>query len=86
MIKNLLANADAGDTGSIARLERSPGEEMATHSRIFTKKFHGQKSLVNYSPWGCKQLDTTEQLNSKESNTGIEMNLPSSHSIVKCSK
>ena len=23
-------------------------------------KFHGQKSLVGYSPWGCKELDTAE--------------------------
>ena len=21
---------------------------------------HGQRSLVSYSPWGCKELDTTE--------------------------
>ena len=21
---------------------------------------HGQSSLVGYSPWGCKELDTTE--------------------------
>ena len=26
-------------------------------------KFHGQRSLVDYSPWGCKDLDMTEQLN-----------------------
>ena len=25
-------------------------------------KFHGQRSLVGYSPWGHKELDTTEQL------------------------
>ena len=25
-------------------------------------KFHGQRSLVGYSPWGCKELDMTEQL------------------------
>ena len=25
-------------------------------------KFHGWGSLVGYSPWGCKELDTTEQL------------------------
>ena len=25
-------------------------------------KSHGQKSLVGYSPWGCKELDTTERL------------------------
>ena len=24
--------------------------------------FHGQRSLVGYSPWGCKELDMTEQL------------------------
>ena len=23
---------------------------------------HGQTSLAGYSPWGCRQLDTTEQL------------------------
>ena len=25
-------------------------------------EFHGQRSLVGYSPWGCKELDTTEPL------------------------
>ena len=25
-------------------------------------KSHGQSSLVGYSPWGCKELDTTERL------------------------
>ena len=25
-------------------------------------KSHGQRSLVGYSPWGRKELDTTEQL------------------------
>ena len=25
-------------------------------------EFHGQRSLVGYSPWGCKELDMTEQL------------------------
>ena len=26
-------------------------------------KVQGQRSLAGYSPWGCKQSDTTEQLN-----------------------
>ena len=26
------------------------------------RKSHGQKSLVGYSPWGCKESDTTERL------------------------
>ena len=25
-------------------------------------KFHGQRSQVSYSSWGCKELDMTEQL------------------------
>ena len=25
-------------------------------------KFHGQRSLVGYCPWGRKELDMTEQL------------------------
>ena len=25
-------------------------------------KSHGWRSLVGYSPWGCKELDVTEQL------------------------
>ena len=25
-------------------------------------KTHGQRSLVGYSPWGCEESDTTEQL------------------------
>ena len=28
-----------------------------------------QGSLVCYSPWGCKELDTTEQLNNKMQNS-----------------
>ena len=25
-------------------------------------EFHGQRSLAGYSPWGCKESDTTEPL------------------------
>ena len=25
-------------------------------------KFHGRRSIVGYSPWGCKESDTTERL------------------------
>ena len=42
-------------------------KEMATHSSILLPgKSHGQKSLVGYSPWGCKRvghslaMETTE--------------------------
>ena len=35
-------------------------KEMAIPSVFLTGKFHGQRSLVGYSPWGCKEFDTTE--------------------------
>ena len=38
-------------------------KEMATQSPIFLPgKFHEQISLAGYSPWGRKELDTSEQL------------------------
>ena len=36
-------------------------KEMATHSRIIAWKIPLQRSLVGYSPWGCKESDTTER-------------------------
>ena len=35
---------------------------MATHSVPLPGKSHGWKSLVDYSPWGHKELDRTERL------------------------
>ena len=35
-------------------------QEMATHSNIpifLPKKFHEQRSLAGYSPWGCKEQE-----------------------------
>ena len=35
----------------------------ATHSGILAWRIiHGQRSLVGYSPWGCKESDKTERL------------------------
>ena len=33
---------------------------MATHSSVLAWKFHGQRSLAGYSPWGHKESDMTE--------------------------
>ena len=35
---------------------------MATHSSNLPGKSHGQRNLVGYSPWDCKELDMTERL------------------------
>ena len=37
-------------------------KEMVTHSSTLAWRIHGWRSLVGYSPWGSKELDTTEQL------------------------
>ena len=36
-------------------------EDMATHSKYSClENLHGQRSLVGYTPWGCKESDMTE--------------------------
>ena len=30
---------------------------MATHSSVFARRIHGQRSLAGYSPWGHKASD-----------------------------
>ena len=63
VIKNLPANAgDTGDVGSILGWEDPLEEGMATHSSILPGESHGQRSLVGYSPWACKESDMTERL------------------------
>ena len=35
-------------------------KEMATTPVFLAGKFHAQRSVTGYSPWGLKELDTTE--------------------------
>ena len=35
-------------------------KEVATYSSILARKSHEQRSLAGYSPWGCKDSNTTE--------------------------
>ena len=37
-------------------------KDTATHSSILAGESNGERSLVGYSPWGLKELDTTELL------------------------
>ena len=49
------------ETGVQSLCQEDPLDKgMATHSSILARKFHGQRSLVGYSPCGCKESDTTE--------------------------
>ena len=59
MVRNPPANAgDARDAGSI--LWRKNGNPV-----FLPGKSHGQRSQAGYSPWGCKELDTTDKLHMK---------------------
>ena len=52
---------NAGDLGSIPGLRRSPWRREWQPTPVFLPgKFHGQRNLAGYSPWGCKESDTTE--------------------------
>ena len=54
------------DLGSIPGLGRSPGGGHGNPFQYFCLgNPHGQRSLTGYNPWGCKELDTTEQLSTK---------------------
>ena len=60
---------DARDPGLISRLGRS-GVEMALPSVFLSGKFYGQRSLVGYSPWGCKESGTPEHQSTREAYKG----------------
>jgi len=51
---------NAGDPGLMPGSGRSPGERNIP--AFLPGEFHGQRSLMGYSPWGHKESDTTEQL------------------------
>ena len=54
---------NAGDMGSIPGLGRFPWRrEQLLTPVLWPGEFHGQRSLAGYSPWGCKESDTTEWL------------------------
>ena len=60
MVKNLPAMA--GDLGLISGSGRPPGEGNGNPPAFLPGKSHGQRSLAGYSPWGRKELDTTDRL------------------------
>ena len=61
VVKNPLANAgDTRDVGSVAGLGKPPGVGNGNPLQFLPGKFHGQRSLVDYSLWNCKGSDLTE--------------------------
>ena len=64
--------ASAGDIGSIPGLGRSPEVGHGNPLQYAClENPHGQRRLAGYSPWGCKELDTAEQLITQHSNESV---------------
>ena len=52
---------------------RSPGVGNGNPLPVFLPgKFHGQRILVGYSPWTCKELDTTEHTHAIKVMVGVD--------------
>ena len=64
VVKNLPANAgDIRDADLIPGSGRSPGGGNGNPFQYpCLEKSHGQRSLAGYNPWGCKELDATEDI------------------------
>ena len=55
------SSRNAGDSALIPGSERSPEGGHGNPLPVFLPgESHGQRNLVGYSPWGCKESDTTE--------------------------
>ena len=63
---------NAGDLGSIPGLGRSPGRQRGNpHQYSCLENPHGQRSLVGYSPQGCKESDMTEATKHNKTSMGF---------------
>ena len=63
VVKNLPANAgNTRGAGLILGWDNPLEKGMATHSSVLTWRIPWMEEPVGHSPWGCKELDTTEWL------------------------
>ena len=64
---------NAGDPGLIPGLGRSPGEGNGNPLQYSClENPYGQRSLADYSSWGCKELNRTETFSDIERNNLAE--------------
>ena len=68
MVKNSPANAvDTREDGLDLWVRKIPWNRKRQSIPVFLPgKFCGQSSLVGYSPWDRRELDTTEQLSTTQ--------------------
>ena len=58
-----------GDPSLVPGLGRSPGRGHGNPLQFCLENPHGQRSMMVYSPRGCKELDMTEQLSTAQHST-----------------
>ena len=60
-------SANTGDTGSNSQVGMIPWRKTWQSTPVLLPEmdFSGKRSLAGYSSWGCKELNMTEQLNTK---------------------
>ena len=69
LVAQTVKNPPAGDLSSIRGLGISPWRRKWQPTPKFSPgKSNGQRSLVGYSLWGCKESDTTERLSTAHAN------------------
>ena len=76
--------AKAGDPARSLGKEYPLEKGLAPHSRLLPREFHGQSRLVGYSPWGCKESDTTAWLTLTTSDGVLPWRLSSKESACQC--
>ena len=77
------SSCKAGDPSSIPRLGRSPGGVHGNPLQYSCLEDpHGQRSLVGYSPWGCKESDVTEWLSTAQHLNDVSIKLEQSHAYT----
>ena len=59
VVKNLPVNAGDASNESDPWVRKIPWSRKRQPTPLFLPKSHGQRSLVDYSPWGRKELDMT---------------------------
>ena len=74
MVKNPLASVgDTGDASSIPKILRRKWQPTPV---FLPGKSHGQRSLVGYCPWGCKQLDMSDRAGTLPTNLNLYLPPP----------
>ena len=81
MVKNLPAKQET-QIQSLEGLEIPWRRKWLPTPLFLPGKSYGQRSLVDYSSWGCKELDTTEATNMQDTHKGMNFWYSQKHAQI----